>query len=123
MVLIPCGDGYDPASGAYPSSEDLDFDKWFCQRRMITSLCFFPGTDCYLENGYDIIAVRQSRRRPGLQPTCSSPNTTLDHLFAVPWRGNLIVVKRGRRDRTRAVNITRRELTLINTLVERWISR
>lgn len=120
LVLIPCNGEYDLASGANASTEDLEFSQWFCQRTVITPLGYFPGTDCSLQNSYDIVAVPQpSRDCPETDSTCSRTNTTLDWLFSVPWRGNLIVVKRGRRDPSRVVHITQPELALIDTLVER----
>ena len=120
LILVPCDEEYDPACGASPSSEDLDFDKWFCERRIIAQLFYFLGTSCRLENGYDIIHVHQpSERRDRAQQAHSRRNTTLRRLFSVDWRGNLIVVKCGSHDWDRAVYITQREVALINILVQR----
>lgn len=120
-VLVPCNLEYDPACGARPSSDDLDFDKWFCQTPIITELSCFPGTTCWLQNSYDIVFVPQPRRCERIRPACSRWNTVLRRLFDVPWRGSLIVVKRGYRDPHSVVHITRREIALINTLVERGV--
>ena len=120
LVLIPCNDEYDPACGAAPSAEDLEYSKWFCQTQVVSSVDYFPGTACWLQNGYYIVSVRQvprGTRHP--VRTCSRLNTALHELFAVPWRGNVIVFKRARRDQGSVVDITRREISLINTLVHR----
>ncbi|KAI1783983.1 hypothetical protein LXA43DRAFT_902531, partial [Ganoderma leucocontextum] len=122
-ILVPCSEDWDAACGAKPCSGDLDVSKWFCQSQIIASIDRFPGTTCWLQNGYDIIAVRQARRRSRrARATCSQVNTTIHDMFSVGWRGNLIVFKRGCRDTSRVVNITEREVPLMNALVHRCVS-
>ncbi len=83
----------------------------------MTSLHYFPGTDCHLKNGYDVFVLaclERSRRVDEL-------NLTVQSLFSLRWTGNIIVVKRGFRDRGCALSITPPEVSLINSLVERCV--
>ncbi|KAH9858155.1 hypothetical protein C2E23DRAFT_880808 [Lenzites betulinus] len=117
MLLLPSRASFDPACGSSAWSEDLDTDEWFGGPQTIASIRSFPGTNCWLKNGYDVIVLarRARRRRP------AELNKTVQKLFALPWVGNILVVKRGFRERGCALNITQPEVSLINSLIERWI--
>ncbi|KAI0713862.1 hypothetical protein C8Q76DRAFT_620824 [Earliella scabrosa] len=104
LVLVSSSNEWDPACGAEPTADDLVLQKWFCQRVRIDHVNHFPGTTHRLANGYDIVTVRQIRE-----------------MFSVKWRGNIIVLKRARRDQDQVVNITRPEVSLINALVHRCV--
>ena len=71
----------------------------------------FPGTTCDLFGGYEIFFTRP--------PASDLPNGLAYKMFRIRWRGNIIVVKRGRNPRGDAIHITRPEVWLINALVER----
>ncbi|KAH9854465.1 hypothetical protein C2E23DRAFT_726780, partial [Lenzites betulinus] len=116
-VLLPSRDSYDPACGCNAWSVDLDTDEWFGGPQSMTSIHHFPGTDCRLKNGYDIFVLARRERRRRLDGV----NHTVQRLFDVRWSGNVIVVKRGFRDRGCALNITPPEISLINSLVERYV--
>lgn len=118
MVLIPARDDWDPACGASASSEDFDTDRWFGGRQVLESVHTFPGTDCRLVNSFDIITLC-----PDAAHVTHTANSSIRRLFDTEWTGNLLVVKRGRYDYSRAINITRSEVSLINAMVERYISR
>ena len=121
MVLLPCDDDYNPARGSPPEPIDLDLSRWFSQAQIISKVDYFPGTSCWLRNGYAIIAVRQpSGCSPRIRPSSSPANTAVHEMFSMHWMGNIIVVKRGRRARHRVVNITRSEISLVNALVHRY---
>ena len=127
-MMLPCGEDWDINCGALAASKDLQIDIWFHRSYTVTSLNLFPGTECYLSNGYDIVS-QSERPRPSasevkLEDNASerSPfhyNRTIRSLFGIDWIGNIVVLKRGRRDRSSVVNITRREISLINALVNR----
>ncbi|KAI9057281.1 hypothetical protein FKP32DRAFT_1584107, partial [Trametes sanguinea] len=120
IVLLPCRDTYDPACGCEVWPEDLDTDEWFTGRQRRVSIRQFPGTDCRLKNSYDIFVLGRSlQQRPGSRGN----NTTTSTLFSLKWTGNIIVIKRGFRDYGTAVNITAPEISLINSLVQRFVIR
>ncbi len=115
-VLVPPKDDWDPACGAFAGTDDLDVGDWFGDNHVIESVNYFPGTECFLANGYDIVMLAHQE-----DSAADSINSTICRMFGVEWAGNLLVVKRGRRDSTRAVNITRTEISLINAMVERYV--
>ncbi|KAI9058549.1 hypothetical protein FKP32DRAFT_1581860, partial [Trametes sanguinea] len=117
LVLLPSRFTYDPACGCAAWPEDLDTDSWFKGTHMATSIDYFPGTDCRLKNGYEIFFMGRRDRRIQRGET----NAVLWKLFALKWPGNLIVMKRGFRDRGRTLHITKSEVSLINSLVERCV--
>lgn len=84
----------------------------------MTSVDYFPGTRCYLANGYDIITLSRRARNMFTTPPL---NQTISRMFAINWPGALLVVKRARRHRGRAIHITAPEIPLIGTLVERLV--
>ncbi|KAH9846471.1 hypothetical protein C2E23DRAFT_744019, partial [Lenzites betulinus] len=116
LILLPAKEDWDPACGAYANTEDLDTDRWFQEDPIIDSVHCFPGTDCGLLNGYDILSLQPYGDRD-----TAGANNTVHRLFSMEWTGNLIVVKRGRFDPSRAVHISRSEINLINTLVHRYV--
>ncbi|KAI9057842.1 hypothetical protein FKP32DRAFT_1582757, partial [Trametes sanguinea] len=119
LVLLASREDWDPACGAYASSEDLDTDVWFrdSDRLATMSVSYFPGTECWLRNGFDIVALRP------LGGGDSVPvNTAIRKLFSLNWHGNLLVIKRGRYDSSRAISITQPEISLINAVVQRYVS-
>ncbi|KAI0359244.1 hypothetical protein OH77DRAFT_1395663, partial [Trametes cingulata] len=113
ITLLAPHDEFDPACGAMANTEDLDFADWFDEpdNFVIASVECFPGTECWLQNGFDIVTVADSRGAEG--------NAAIRALFGIDWIGNLLVVKRGRFDRSRAVSITRPEVSMISALVHR----
>ena len=122
LLLVSNDSEYDPACGAEPATPDLMVQKWFRQRCRIYRVDRFPGTNHRLANGYDIITVRQAI--PGvvrMRPSSSAKNSAIRHMFSERWRGNVIVLKRARRDTDRIVNITRPEVSLVNALVHRCV--
>ena len=113
LVLLAAREDWDPACGALSSTEDLDMSDWLgSTNHRITPMNCIPGTDCYLRNGFDIVTLRQDGRP-------SQANSTLQKMFSQEWFGNLLVVKRGFYDRSRAISITSSEVSTINALVER----
>ena len=122
LVLVSSSNEWDPACGAEPTADDLILQKWFCQRVRIDHVNHFPGTTHRLANGYDIVTVRQSITTSVRMRTASSAkNSAVREMFSVKWRGNIIVLKRARRDQDQVVNITRPEVSLINALVHRCV--
>ncbi|KAH9854425.1 hypothetical protein C2E23DRAFT_726441, partial [Lenzites betulinus] len=118
LLLLPCRDDWDPACGCPAYVEDLDTDEWMKGKQLVTSVDYFPGTRCRLINGYDIITLtKNAQRKP------RRANETLRCQFAVQWPGALMVVKRARRERGRAIHITAPEIALVNTIVERYVGR
>lgn len=115
LVLLPSREDWDPACGCPAFTDDLDTDMWFEGTQSVTAVESFPGTNCYLFNGYDIITLSGKDRRS----VTATPNETLRRLFSIEWSGSLLVVKRASRYRGRAVHITPPEISLISTLVER----
>ncbi|KAH9850106.1 hypothetical protein C2E23DRAFT_861597 [Lenzites betulinus] len=91
LVLLPCRDDWDPACGCPAYSEDLDTDYWLEGAQSVAQVNSFPGTDCHLPNGYDIITLSSTARRT------ASRNATLRRLFSIDWAGSLLVVKRAHR--------------------------
>ncbi len=119
LVLLPPREEWDDACGAHASPEDLDTDDWFekPEETTIFSVDCFPGTGCYLRNGYDIIVVHPEQDQHNDGERNQAIETGMAHL----WSGNMVVVKRGRFDRARAVSITRLEVSMISALVERCV--
>lgn len=119
LVLLPPREEWDNACGAHASPEDLDTDDWFekPEETTIFSVDCFPGTNCYLRNGYDII-VAQPRQD---ENNNAAHNQAIETEMAHFWLGNMVVVKRGCSDRARAVSISRPELSMISALVERCV--
>ncbi|KAJ3018854.1 hypothetical protein NUW54_g234 [Trametes sanguinea] len=118
LVLLSSREDWDPACGAFASTEDLDTDVWFrdSDRFAIVPVTYFPGTECWLRNGFDIVALRP------LGDSDPVPlNTAIRRLFSMDWHGNLLVIKRGRYDSGRAISITPPEISLINAVVQRWL--
>ncbi|KAI0735611.1 hypothetical protein C8Q76DRAFT_611805, partial [Earliella scabrosa] len=105
LFLIAHDSEWEPACGADPTPDDLKLAHWFGRRHIVSEVNDFPGTNIPLQNSYYILAVRQP------DPTTMS----------LRWRGNVIVLKRARRDRDRVMHITRPEIALINTLVHRYV--
>ena len=117
LVLLPVLDEWDEACGADVGPEDLDAGGWIPHHRTtISAVDYFPGTTSHLSNGYDIICLQtpSTTRSSRSSPT----NNTLNQLFSVEWPGNLVIVKRARYRRDRAVHITPPEISLINTVVQ-----
>lgn len=122
LVVLPINEEYDPACGAPPDSGSLDVERWFHSEPSVISVDWFPGTTCRLRNGYDVLFVDRRLWHAKRRGHSSVPlNRALQRMFSLDWRGNLIVVKRGRYDRGRAMNITPPELSLIHTVVERLV--
>ncbi len=113
-VLLPIRNDYDPACGSLPWPEDLNVDKWFGRQQRSVTLWEYPGSDTRLGNGFDIFFLTARGRRSHY----GHPNDLVQALFSVDWRGNLLVVKRGCRERGSAVSITRPEIPLIGNFVE-----
>ncbi|KAI1782446.1 hypothetical protein LXA43DRAFT_905780, partial [Ganoderma leucocontextum] len=119
LVLLPTEDEWEPACGAPPYAEDFDASGWFDGDHEIVPIYEFPGTGCFLDNGFDIfISAPPKSRNTAARPPI---NQTLQRLFSVSWRGSLIVMKRSSRDR-RSIHITRPEISLINVVVQRSVS-
>ncbi len=124
LVLLGTGDDWDPNCGCPPYPEDLDVAQWFPENRAVSSLERFPGTQCHLGNGYDIISLRGSGvgRHAGHEShEWARANETLHRLFSIEWMGPLIAVKRARHHSGRAINITPAEVSLINAVVEGYV--
>lgn len=119
LLLLATREDWDAACGCPAYPEDLDVADWFAQGPKLSPLDYFPGTRCRLANGYDIISVDRSRRYRKNPPI----NNTLHQLFCVDWPGALVVVKRAYRHTGRAVNITPPEVSMINAVVERYVTR
>lgn len=117
FLLLPVRDVWDPACGCPVHTEDLDTDDWFPDEPVVLQVNAFPGTTCRLGNGYDIICNADYNDEDPTQ----YPNQSLRRMFSVNWPGNLIVVKRSRRGCRGAMHITGPEVSLINTLVERYV--
>lgn len=123
LVLLGTNDGWDPGCGSLPYAENFDTSDWFPLNQVISSVTCFPGTTCSLANGYDIFSLRRAvgRYKASGRPGSIPANQTLRHLFSVEWPGNLLVMKRARHQ-GRAVHITAPEVSLINAVVQRYIS-
>ncbi|KAI9069264.1 hypothetical protein FKP32DRAFT_1560089, partial [Trametes sanguinea] len=115
LVRLACREEWDPASGCPACPEDLDTDPWFVDPQAVQAIDYLPGTRCRLANGYAIITMSRDSRRSGM----GQPNMALQRLFSVEWPGTVMIVKRGRRHRARAVNLTPPEVSLINAVVHR----
>lgn len=127
LILLPASHDWDPSCGAPACSEDLDMDSWFPRARKIDPVDYFPGTRTHLANGYDIVTLRRASRsdcslhrsRHGV--SCQCMNRSLCSLFHIGWSGSVVVVKRAKFRRDRAVSITRPEVSLINAVVQRCV--
>ncbi|KAI0349058.1 hypothetical protein OH77DRAFT_1515053 [Trametes cingulata] len=119
LVLLQPKDDFDPACGAFASTDDLDMDVWFggSDSYSISSVDHIPGTHAFLLNGFDVVALRLADTEPVVAPA----NDAVERQFSLTWHGNLLVVKRGRYDRSRAISITPSEISTINALVECWL--
>ncbi|KAJ8473934.1 hypothetical protein ONZ51_g7559 [Trametes cubensis] len=117
-VRVPPVETWDPMCGAFANTEDLNVDNWFCEGRIITSINCFPGTDCRLRNGYDIVTLQPIPRRYGGP---DDVNTNIRHNFYANVIGNLMVFKRSQTDNSRVVNITSPEISLVRAMVQRWL--
>ncbi|KAI0328311.1 hypothetical protein GY45DRAFT_1255252, partial [Cubamyces sp. BRFM 1775] len=114
-ILVPTLDDWDPSCGCAASTADLDVKKWFVGGRRIKTLWRFPGTEIELQNYYDIVALKKPARRIAV----NQENRAIKKLFAHKWNGNILVLKRGRYDKSRVVSITQPEIALINAMVHR----
>ena len=119
LVLLAAREEWDPACGASVSTEDLDTTDWLDQRQVITSINSFPGTDCYLRNGFDIVALPSGK---STDRDAAQTNKTILEMFSMNWSGNILVVKRGCYDRSRAISICQAEISTINAIVQRYAS-
>ena len=103
------------------SSYDLEIDVWFPDGASTTSVVTFPGTQCPLKNGYDILVNAQPPDH--LNPNGKiqqSVNRTIRSMFSLDWHGNILIIKRGcRSNKTGIVTMSRPEVSLINTLLHR----
>ena len=117
-VRVPPVETWDPMCGAFANTEDLNVDNWFCEGRIITSINCFPGTDCRLRNGYDIVTLQPIPRRYGGP---DDVNTNIRHNFYANVIGNLMVFKRSQTDNSRVVNITSPEISLVRAMVQRYV--
>ncbi|KAJ3005191.1 hypothetical protein NUW54_g1070 [Trametes sanguinea] len=116
LVLVPACDDWDPACGAEASTLDLDVSNWFeGQHQVITPINTFPGTECRLTNGYDIISLHTDNHTSTDAPI----NAAIISSFAMRWPGNLLVVKQAQSDRSRVISITASEVPLANAMVHR----
>ena len=116
LLLLPPRDDWDPAGGSPVWAEDLDTDAWIATPQT-ASIDEFPATTCYLANGYNIIF---QRRRP-TRGSRGALNNTVRTLFSLDWLGNIIVIKRARRDRNQAIHITPPEISVINAVVQQCV--
>ncbi len=124
LVLLGTKDEWDPGCGEPAYAEDFDTSEWLSEDHVISSVTCFPGTGCHLMNGFDIITIRRAVGRYSASgPRRSIPaNQAIRHLFSLEWPGDIIVLKRARYQ-GRAVHITAPEVSLINAVVERSVSR
>ncbi|KAI1785500.1 hypothetical protein LXA43DRAFT_899660 [Ganoderma leucocontextum] len=119
IVLLPVEEEWDAACGAPPYAEDFNVSCWFPNDTLeVVPIHQFPGTSLFLENGFNffITAPLQPSKGAGRPPI----NQTLQRLFSVEWRGNVIIMKRSSRD-GRAIHITRPETSLINVVLQRSV--
>ena len=122
LFLIAHDSEWEPACGADPTPDDLKLAHWFGRRHIVSEVNDFPGTNIPLQNSYYILAVRQpDPTSPRMHTGCAGKNTAIKSTMSLRWRGNVIVLKRARRDRDRVMHITRPEIALINTLVHRYV--
>ncbi|KAI1789222.1 hypothetical protein LXA43DRAFT_893153, partial [Ganoderma leucocontextum] len=120
LVLLPVEDEWDPACGAPPYAEDFDTSCWFGDTPEVVRVHEFPGTSWFLANGFDLFIPASPPSR-SLEAAGRPPiNQTLQRLFSVEWRGNIIIMKRSSRD-GHAIHITRPETSLINVLLQRSV--
>ncbi|KAH9895267.1 hypothetical protein C8Q73DRAFT_790434 [Cubamyces lactineus] len=115
LVFLAAREDWDPACGAPLSTDDLDMSDWLgSTNHRVTRMNRIPGTDCYLRNGFDIVTLRPDG--------CDAlPNATIQTMFSKEWVGNLLVVKRGCHDPSRAISVTQSEVSTIDALVDRWL--
>ncbi|KAI9065716.1 hypothetical protein FKP32DRAFT_1567365, partial [Trametes sanguinea] len=114
-VLLPCRDDWDRGCACPLHPEDLDVEQFFSDCPRVSSVDCLPGTLCSLANGYTIISVSQTDHYSGATPR----NQAIQRQFSIQWLGSLVIIKRGRRHRARAVHITPPEVSLINSVVQR----
>ena len=119
MLLLRPRDDWDPACGSAVAVEDLDTEEWMAGPTVVHSVDYLPGTACYLANGYDIICEQNLTGRS--RETDGAANETINRLFSLNWTGNVIVIKRGRFDRGRAVHITAPEISAISAILQRFV--
>lgn len=113
LVFLAAREDWDPACGTPLSTDDLDLSDWLGDaNHRVTSMNCIPGTDCYLRNGFDIVTLRPDG-------CVAQPNTTIQTMFSKEWVGNLLVVKRGCHDPSRAISVTQSEVSTIDALVDR----
>lgn len=116
LLLLPPRDDWDADGGSPVWAEDLDTDAWV-RSPQTASVDELPGTTCYLANGYNIIFQRRRAARGSRGPL----NNTVRTLFSLDWLGNIIVIKRARRDRNQAIHITPPEISVINAVVQQCV--
>ncbi|KAI0324871.1 hypothetical protein GY45DRAFT_1262010, partial [Cubamyces sp. BRFM 1775] len=119
LLLLANGADWDPECGCPVYPEDLDTSQWFPSDQTETTVDYFPGTRCWLANGYSILSVPRKEDGRGTAPI----NEVISRLFAIEWRGPLVVVKRARRHSLQAINITSPEVSMVNAVVERYVYR
>lgn len=115
LIHVPVDtEKWDQGCGAAPAVDDYDINPWVGDRYKIWDVDIFPGTVCELRNGYSIVASRIRQDGKGIKN-----NSTMRSMFGAKWKGNLLVFKRAVRDSCSVVNITPREMGLIDVLVHR----
>ena len=118
LVLLAASQDWDPACGAFISTEELDIGDWLNGGQVIASLDSFPGTNCYLRNGFDIVTLPQGT---STDDSDIQTNKTILEMFSINWSGNVLVIKRGCYDRSRAISICQAEISTINAIVQRYV--
>ena len=116
-VRVPPNETWDLDCGSPANTEDFNLDNWFCEDRIITSISCFPGTDCRLRNGYDIVTLQPTPERYG------GPDVVNDYIrrkFSIDIIGDLMVFKRSQLDHTRVVSVTSPEIPLVCAMVQRY---
>ena len=126
LLLVPTDDekwnrkDYDNK----PATAEFDVGPWMGGTYDIDRVDNFPGTRCKLKNGYDIVVLSPLRKSSRTGPRAQQPgiNSAVRALFGCPWRGNILVLKRGVHSMDHIVNMTQDEISLVNSLVQRYAS-
>lgn len=110
-VLLSHTEEWTWECGAPLGSEFLDMSTWFRLRPpRRASIDREPRTNLALSNGFDIYFDAQPGRR-------GITNASIELTYGLKWPGNVIVVKRSRRDDYTAAHITAAEVSLVGILV------
>ncbi|EIW51420.1 uncharacterized protein TRAVEDRAFT_54578 [Trametes versicolor FP-101664 SS1] len=114
IVYLPLSPSYDFEPGTPIWTEDIDVRRWFPSGWKETVLSNIAGIDHSLRNNFSVFTARDVRH--------ALPNECMRTLGSPDVKGNVVVIRRGRRQTLQVTHMHPSERSLVDILVTRWFA-